>query len=79
MQEKIRNEEMDAVLATLPHRERKVIELRYGLGGEEPMTLEEVGRVFGITRERVRQIENRTLMRLKSFQHAGRLRDIGVD
>jgi RNA polymerase primary sigma factor len=79
VQEKIRGEEMDAVLATLPHRERKVIELRYGLGGEDPMTLEEVGRYFGITRERVRQIENRTLMRLKSFQAAGRLRDIGND
>jgi RNA polymerase primary sigma factor len=79
VQEKIRGEEMDSVLATLPHRERKVLELRYGIGGNEPMTLEEVGRVFGITRERVRQIENRTLMRLKSFQSAGRLRDTGAD
>jgi RNA polymerase primary sigma factor len=79
VQDKIRAEEMDAVLATLPHRERKVIELRYGLAGDDPMTLEEVGRYFGITRERVRQIENRTLMRLKSFQTAGRLRDVHVD
>jgi RNA polymerase primary sigma factor len=73
---KMRGEELQAVLRTLGHRERKVIELRYGLNGEEPMTLEEVGRYFGVTRERVRQIETRTLFKLKSFRDAGRLRDL---
>ena len=43
--------------ARSPHRERKVLELRFGLRGEEPRTLEEVGRDFGVTRERIRQIE----------------------
>jgi RNA polymerase primary sigma factor len=72
---KLRDEELSAVLATLPHRERKVIELRYGLTGEDPMTLEEVGRYFGVTRERIRQIETRTLFKLKGVREGGRLRD----
>jgi RNA polymerase primary sigma factor len=72
---KLRDEELSAVLATLPHRERKVIELRYGLTGEDPMTLEEVGRYFGVTRERIRQIETRTLFKLKGVREGGRLRE----
>jgi len=52
------------LIAQLPYRERTILELRYGLGGEEAHTLEEVGRRFGVTRERVRQIETRTLRRL---------------
>ncbi len=72
---KLRDEELIAVLATLPHRERKVIELRYGLTGEDPMTLEEVGRYFGVTRERIRQIETRTLFKLKGVREGNRLRD----
>jgi RNA polymerase primary sigma factor len=72
---KLRGEDLQGVLALLAHRERKVIELRYGLGGEDPMTLEEVGRYFGVTRERIRQIETRTLFKLKSMRAAGRFSD----
>ena len=57
-------------------RERQVIELRYGLRGHEPLTLEEVGRAFGVTRERVRQIENNTLKKLKQLPEAQRLREL---
>jgi RNA polymerase primary sigma factor len=73
---KLRDEDLKAVLLTLSHREQKVIELRYGLGGEEPMTLEEVGRYFGVTRERIRQIETRTLFKLQAFRENGRLRGL---
>jgi RNA polymerase primary sigma factor len=52
------------LIAQLPYRERTILELRYGLSGEQAHTLEEVGRRFGVTRERVRQIETRTLRRL---------------
>ena len=63
------------VLSTLTHRERKVIELRFGLKGEHPRTLEEVGQKFGVTRERIRQIEAKTLAKLKSYRDSQRLRD----
>ena len=58
-----------------PERERKVIELRYGLAGAQPYTLEEVGRAFGVTRERIRQIENNTLKKLGTLPEAQGLRD----
>jgi RNA polymerase primary sigma factor len=63
---KLRGEELEDVLSTLSHRERKVLELRYGLAGEDPKTLEEIGRHFGITRERIRQIEGRALLKLQN-------------
>ena len=59
----------------LPAREREVIEMRYGLTGQQARTLEEVGRAFGVTRERIRQIENNTLKKLESLPEAQRLRD----
>jgi RNA polymerase primary sigma factor len=62
-------------LASLPTRERRVIELRYGLDGRPPCTLEEVGRAFGVTRERIRQIENSTLKKLEGLPEAQSLRD----
>ena len=62
-------------LNALPRREREVIELRYGLLGGEPRTLEEVGRAFGVTRERIRQIENNTLKKLEHLPEAQALRD----
>ena len=65
---KLRGEELQDVLSTLSHRERKVLELRYGLDGSDARTLEEVGRTLGVTRERVRQIESRALMKLKSYE-----------
>jgi RNA polymerase primary sigma factor len=66
--------EVDQVLALLPYRERKVIELRFGLDGEHPRTLEEVGQKFGVTRERIRQIEAKTLAKLTSYRDTERLR-----
>jgi RNA polymerase primary sigma factor len=66
--------EVDKVLAMLTYRERKVIELRFGLKGEHPRTLLEVGQEFGVTRERIRQIEAKTLAKLASFRDTERLR-----
>ena len=71
----LRREDIQRALDALPERERKVIELRFGLKGEHPRTLEEVGRAFGVTRERIRQIENNTLKKLESLPEAQRLRD----
>ena len=71
----LRREDIEQALASLPERERKVIELRFGLGGTQPCTLEEVGRAFGVTRERIRQIENNTLKKLESLPEAQALRD----
>ena len=66
---------IDLALASLPERERKVIELRFGLSGAQPCTLEEVGQAFGVTRERIRQIENNTLKKLEGLPEAQALRD----
>ena len=52
-----------------------MLELRYGLGGEHPHTLEEVGRTFNVTRERIRQIENHALKKLQNIREAQQLRD----
>ncbi len=71
----LRREDIENALASLPERERKVIELRFGLRGEQPCTLEEVGRAFGVTRERIRQIENNTLKKLESLPEAQGLKD----
>jgi len=71
----LRREDIDKALDSLPERERKVIELRFGLTGAQPCTLEEVGRAFGVTRERIRQIENNTLKRLETLPEAQGLRD----
>ena len=70
----LQREDVQRVLGTLPQREREVIELRYGLGGGEAMTLEAVGRAFGVTRERIRQIETSTLKKLKALPEAQKLR-----
>jgi RNA polymerase primary sigma factor len=71
----LRREDIERALDSLPARERKVIELRFGLKGEQPCTLEEVGRAFGVTRERIRQIENNTLKKLESLPEAQGLKD----
>jgi len=73
--ERLRRENLRRALAALPEREREVIELRFGLTGERPYTLEEVGRAFNVTRERIRQIENHTLKKLEALPEAQRLRD----
>jgi RNA polymerase primary sigma factor len=62
--------EIEHALSALPERERQVIELRFGLHSNQPQTLEEVGRAFGLTRERIRQIESNTLKRLASLPEA---------
>jgi RNA polymerase primary sigma factor len=74
--ENLQREDIQRALDALPERERQVIELRYGLRGHEPLTLEEVGRAFGVTRERIRQIENNTLRKLKQLPEAQRLREL---
>jgi RNA polymerase primary sigma factor len=73
--ESLRRENIMRVLASLPRREREVIEMRYGIVGGRSRTLEEVGRAFNITRERVRQIENRTLKKLQTLPDAQQLRE----
>jgi RNA polymerase primary sigma factor len=71
----LRRDDIDRALESLPERERRVIELRFGLKGDSPRTLEEVGRAFGVTRERIRQIENNTLKKLQSLPEAQGLKD----
>ncbi|MFL5845322.1 MAG: sigma-70 family RNA polymerase sigma factor [Solirubrobacteraceae bacterium] len=73
--ENLRRDNVRKALAALPQREREVIEMRFGLSGGRPRTLEEVGRAFNVTRERIRQIENHTLKKLESLPEAQRLRD----
>jgi RNA polymerase primary sigma factor len=67
-------EHLEAVLSTLGERERKVVQLRYGLDDGRPRTLEEIGRIFGVTRERIRQIESKTLNKLRDHAFADQLR-----
>ena len=71
----LRREDIEHALSALPERERQVIELRFGLSGAQPCTLEEVGRAFGVTRERIRQIENNTLKKLEALPEAQGLKD----
>jgi RNA polymerase primary sigma factor len=73
--EKTIKEDLAKTLAGLPDRERVIIELRYGLNGNEPMTLEQVGNEFGVTRERIRQMEIKTLRRLQAFRMARALHE----
>ena len=69
-------ESLREALENLSYRERRVLELRYGLGGEHPRTLDEVGRTFNVTRERIRQIENQSLKKLQSLAEAQKLREV---
>jgi RNA polymerase primary sigma factor len=69
----LRDVDVQSVLATLPERERNVIELRFGLNGRGPLTLEDIGKEVGLTRERVRQIEVQTLHMLRDSGRAGSL------
>ena len=66
---------LEDVLKTLSDREAKVVRLRFGLDGERHMTLEEVGKVFGVTRERIRQIEAKALRKLKHPSRRKKLQD----
>ena len=69
-------EALREALENLSYRERRVLELRYGLGGEHPRTLDEVGRTFNVTRERIRQIENQSLKKLQTLAEAQKLREV---
>ena len=71
----LRRTEIEHALSALSERERRVIELRFGLDGGQPQTLDEVGRALGVTRERIRQIENKTLKTLASLPEAQRLNE----
>jgi RNA polymerase primary sigma factor len=72
----LRKATLQRVLNTLSVRERRVLELRYGLNGEHPRTLDEVGRTFNVTRERIRQIENQSLKKLRALADSVALRDV---
>ena len=68
-------EALREALENLSYRERRVLELRYGLGGEHPRTLDEIGRAYGVTRERIRQIETKTMTKLRHPSRIRLLRD----
>jgi RNA polymerase primary sigma factor len=74
----LRKEALQKILGTLSSRERAVLELRYGLDGQPPRTLDEVGRTFNVTRERIRQIENQSLKKLRVLADAAKLRDVAA-
>src|SRR5215207_4461055 len=68
-------EQLDAVLDTLESRERQVLRMRYGLDDGQPRTLDEIGKAFGLSRERIRQIERDTMAKLRHPSRSGALRD----
>jgi RNA polymerase primary sigma factor len=70
----LRDHDLAKALESLPWRERRVLELRYGLAGDGPMTLEDIGTEVGVTRERVRQIESKTLAKLKYSEGGEKLK-----
>ena len=72
----LQREALRSILGALSERERMVLELRYGLDGQQPRTLDEVGRAFNVTRERIRQIEHQGLKKLRALADAQRVRDV---
>jgi len=72
----LRREALRAILGSLSERERAVLELRYGLDGQQPLTLDEVGRAFNVTRERIRQIEHQSLKKLRALADAANVKDV---
>jgi RNA polymerase primary sigma factor len=72
----LRREALRSILDSLSPRERAVLELRYGLDGQQPRTLDEVGRAFNVTRERIRQIEHQSLKKLRALAEAKDVRDV---
>ena len=69
------HEQLHAVLGTLPKREADVVSMRFGLAGGQPKTLDEIGRAYGVTRERIRQIESQAMSKLRNPARSRRLRD----
>src|SRR5207248_3266244 len=74
----MRRETLERILCKLSSRERRVLELRYGLDGHHPRTLDEVGRTFNVTRERIRHIENQSLKKLRALAEAAKLREVAA-
>jgi RNA polymerase primary sigma factor len=74
--ESLTRSRLGEALENLSYRERRIVELRHGLFGEHPRTLDEVGRMFGLTRERTRQVEEHALRKLASLAEAQGLRDV---
>ena len=75
----LRREALRSILDELSPREREVLVMRYGLDGQQPRTLDEVGRAFKVTRERIRQIEHQSLKKLRALAEAQRRARRGVD
>ena len=75
----LRRKEVEKVLSTLTDREAKILKLRFGLDSGYPRTLEEVGRIFKVTRERVRQIEAKAIRKLRHPSRSKSLRDYTED
>jgi RNA polymerase primary sigma factor len=73
--ETLTKEAMRDALQSLSYRERRVLELRYGIGGQRPRTLKEVGHTFNVTRERIRQLESQSLRKLGSLDEVQKLSD----
>jgi RNA polymerase primary sigma factor len=74
----LRKEALQKILHSLSSRQRQVLELRYGLDGQHPRTLDEVGRTFNVTRERIRQIENQSLKKLRALAEAQSLKNVAA-
>jgi len=72
----LRRDALRSLLDALSPRERQVLEMRYGLDGRQPRTLDEVGRAFNVTRERIRQIEQQSLKKLRVLADAASVRDM---
>ena len=72
-------DEISGVLLTLTEREEKVVRLRFGLEDGKTRTLEEVGQLFGVTRERIRQIEAKALRKLRHPSRSRKLKDYMID
>jgi RNA polymerase primary sigma factor len=72
----LRKDALKRILGSLSPREQRILEMRYGLGGEQPRTLDEVGRAFNVTRERIRQIENQCLKKLRALADCQKLREV---
>jgi RNA polymerase primary sigma factor len=68
-------DQLQSVLATLSEREAGIVRLRFGLADGQPRTLDEIGRIYGSTRERIRQIETKTMAKLRHPSRSERLRD----